>query len=393
MVFFEEIEQAPTDPILGIAQAFAADPREQKINLGIGVYRTEELQPLVLETVREAEKILLEKALYKEYLPIDGEKSYLEGVYDLVFGASFLRERAVALQTIGGTGGLRIGAEFLKKSSVQTIYLPDPTWDNHRRIFTHAGLKVATLPYYNKEKRSFDFAAMIDSISQISPQSAVLLQGCCHNPTGFDPTIEEWEEIAAVLKKRSLLPFFDLAYQGFGKGIDEDARAIRLFADKEMECLVASSYSKNFGLYAERTGALFILCNSSQEAQRVASQAKVIIRGIWSNPPCHGARIVATILSEKNLRSRWEEEVKKMRNRIQSMRGALVDALSKRGRGDFSFINEQMGMFSYTGLRQKSVERLTAEHAIYLPLDGRINIAGLNNANLPIVADAIVAVD
>lgn len=392
MVFFEAVEQAPIDPILGIAQAFAADPRANKINLGIGVYRTEDLQPLVLQTVKEAEKILLDRALYKEYLPIEGDKPYLEGVFDLIFGDSIPKENVASLQSIGGTGALRIGAEFLKKNGVETIYLPDPTWDNHRRIFTHAGLKIATYPYYDKARRGFDFAAMMRALFHMPKKSAVLLQGCCHNPTGIDPTFEEWKEIADAMQRHELLPFFDFSYQGFGKGIDEDASAIRYFAKEGMECVVASSYSKNFGLYAERTGALFFLCKTAEEATKVASQAKVIIRGIWSNPSCHGARIVATILNQSDLKSRWIKEVDAMRQRIVSMRQALILELAKRGKTEYAILRKQIGMFSYTGLSQKAVEKLISDYAIYLPLDGRINIAGINTQNIEAIADAIAAV-
>jgi aspartate/tyrosine/aromatic aminotransferase len=393
MVFFEKVELAPPDPILGIGVAFNNDPRGQKINLGIGTFKDADLNPYVLETVKEAEKRLLIQNISKDYLPIEGERAFLPLVKELSFGSN--DPSIMAVQTVGGTGALRLGAEFLKKYDYHYIYIPDPSWDNHQRIFHHAAFEVGKYPYYNPSTRSFDCGAMIATLKRIPSRSVILLQACCHNPTGFDPTFEEWKEIALVMKERELLPYFDFAYQGFGRGLEPDAEAIRYFVSQRIECLVAASYSKNFGLYAERLGALFVLCGTEERAKKVESQVKIIVRGLYSNPPCHGARVVATILGDKALRKEWETELNAMRFRIVEMRKALTLALEIRlGEKDkrFEFMKQQIGMFSYTGLSEKAAEKLIAEHAIYVPKDGRINVAGLNTENIEVVADAIVKV-
>lgn len=392
MAFFEKLELAPADPILGITAAFNADTRKNKTNLGVGSYKTSDLKPYVLPSVKEAEKVLLEQNLNKEYLGIEGDKRYLELLKELVFGKVQDPSKIVALQSIGGTGALRVGGDFLKKHGKTDLFLPDPTWDNHRRIFTHAGFAVHTYPYYNKIVKAFDFSGMLTAIQKMPRGAVLLLQGCCHNPTGFDPTQEEWKQIIQAIQKQQLLPFIDFAYQGFGEGIEEDAWAVRAFADAGIECLVASSYSKNFGLYAERTGALFFHCTNQKAAQLVESQAKVIIRGLYSNPPCHGARIVATILGNPALKQQWIREVDAMRNRILEMRRALIWALADLGKQEYAFLERQKGMFSYTGLNLESVDRLIQEYGIYLPKDGRVNIAGLNQDNLNFIARAIADV-
>lgn len=387
MVFFDNVPLAPVDPIFGVALAFAADHRPEKINLGVGTYRGENLAPYVLPVVKKAERLLLESEPHKEYLPIDGERAYVETITALVLGGA--TDEVATLQTVGGTGGLRLAATFLKERGFKEIFLPDPTWDNHKRIFSHAGLKVSTYPYYNKERKSFDFAAMMRALFHMPKGSIVMLQACCHNPTGFDPTFEEWKEIADAMSRHELLPFFDFAYQGFGEGISEDAAVIRYFASRGIESVIVSSCSKNFGLYAERVGALFVVGGAFRN---VLSQLKVVVRGLYSNPPCHGVRIVSTILESPELRQEWEKEVGEMRTRISQMRAQLVKELLKLGREEFAFLAHQKGMFSYTGLSPQAVERLTREEAIYLPADGRINVAGINRANCQKIAEAIARV-
>jgi aspartate/tyrosine/aromatic aminotransferase len=392
MAFFEKLGSAPADPILGITAAFIADTRKNKTNLGVGSYKTIDLKPFVLPAVKQAEKLLLDQDLNKEYLGIEGDKKYLTLVKELVFGYDVDPSKIVAFQSVGGTGALRVGGDFLKRHGKTEIFIPDPTWDNHRRIFTHSGFEVHTYPYYDKKSKSLDFPAMISEIRKMPVGTVLLLQGCCHNPTGFDPSKEEWRDIIKAVQERALLPFIDFAYQGFGSGIQEDAWAVREFVNAGIECVVASSYSKNFGLYAERTGALFFHCKSHEGAKNVESQVKVVIRGLYSNPPCHGARIVAAILGESSLKKQWEEEADAMRNRILEMRRALVSTLADLGKKEYSFMERQKGMFSYTGLNPDSVERLIQEYGIYLPKDGRVNIAGINHENLEYIASAIADV-
>lgn len=391
MAFFDQVELASIDPILGVQIVFAQDKRENKINLGVGTYKTADLKPHILSTVKKVEKKLLDDETSKEYLPIEGDKTFLERTQELVLGQS--DERVFVAQTVGGTGALRIGGEFLKSLGFTEIFIPNPTWDNHRRVFSHSSLKVDFYPYYDRTKRRFDFEAMLTFLKQMPKKSAILLQGCCHNPTGFDPTLEQWKQILDVLKEREILPFFDFSYQGFGDGLSEDRKALVLFANSGIEMLIASSYSKNFGLYAERAGAFFALTQNKEGAKKVGSQIKVIIRGLYSNPPLHGAKVVSMILSDSDLRKQWEHEVEAMRLRIEEMRKALASSLqAKNGKIDYSFMLNQKGMFSYTGLETSQVQDLIATYGIYMPSDGRINIAGLNSKNLNFVADAIIEV-
>lgn len=390
MNFFESIEQAPVDPILGISSAFASDKRACKVNLGAGVYKTAELKPLILEAVKKAEALLLESESSKDYLPIDGMPEYVAAVKELVFGKSAEKERIYGAQMVGGSGALRVGASFLKKSGFSQIFISDPSWDNHQRIFTHAGLIVESYPYYDPNHRKFDYENFLRKIGEMPKGSIAVLHACCHNPTGFDPTKEQWKEIIGQLKKREVFPFFDFAYQGFGEGVEEDTMSIRLCLESGVEFAVALSQSKNFGLYGERCGALFFICNDAESAKRVGSQVKIVIRGLYSSPPCHGARIVHTILSNPLLKEAWLKELKVMRNRISEMRITLAKELQqKSGTHNFDFLTQQTGMFSYTGLNAVQVERLIEDYGIYMPKDGRINIAGLNKDNVEYVARAI----
>lgn len=392
MGFFDHVAEAMRDPILGVQVAFLADTRPHKVNLGIGVYKTEGLTHYILPSVAEAEKRLNEKLLSKEYLPIEGEKNFLDHIGALSLGQERSSESIFAAQTVGGTGALRLGGVFLRRHITGRIFLPDPTWDNHHRIFSHAGLEVGVYRYYDREKRGVHFPYLVDSLLEIPSGSAILFHACCHNPTGCDLTHEQWREVKEIVKKRSLLPFFDLSYQGLGDGLQEDAFAVRLFAEGEGEFLMAASLSKNFGLYAERVGALLISAQNGEKAKNIGTQVKVLIRGLYSNPPCHGARVVSLILEDPSLHKQWEGEVNGMRERITNMRALLVDALQKRLKRDFSFLLLQKGMCSYIGLQEKAVERLIGEFAIHMPKDGRINVAGLNKENIDRVANAIAAV-
>lgn len=385
MKFFESIQQAPPDAIFGLNQSFAADQRQSKVNLGAGVYKTAELKPFILKTVKKAEARILEQENSKDYLPIDGLPAFVTLTKDLVFGVHASRDRIYGAQTTGGTGALRIGGVFLKQAGFETIYISDPTWDNHQRIFKHVGFNVRTYPYFNGNKKGFDYDLVAGAIDKMEKRSILLLQACCHNPTGSDPTLSEWELLFKRMQEREIFPLFDFAYQGFGEGLEQDAHPLRVFMKSGLECIVAVSYAKNFGLYAERCGALFVACREPEEAGRVGSAIKVIIRGLYSNPPCHGARIVAEILGDAQLRGEWENELAGMRRRISEMRQALAQGLG------LTFLTAQKGMFSYTGLSASQVERLADSYGIYMPRDGRINVAGLNADNLNYVINAILS--
>lgn len=391
MQFFEEVEIAPADPILGLSIAFQEDPRADKVNLGVGVYKAADLKPLVLASVKKAEERLLHEETSKEYLPIDGDKIFVDLSKKLLFGASN-NACIYGAQSIGGTGALSIGAAFLRGWTSGRVFLPDPTWDNHPRIFSRARFEVKTYPYYDARNHGLDFRGMCAGIEQMEPKDVILLHSCCHNPTGFDPTIEQWKEICALVKKRSLFPFFDSAYLGFKENPEKDSSPIRLFIKEGIECFVALSYAKNFGLYAERAGALYAVCADKFSAKKVGSQLKVIMRGLYSNPPAHGARIVAMILGDPKLHALWQEELITMRGRIDEMRKTFLAALMANTKQEFGFMAQQKGMFSYTGLKQHQVEQLIADYGIYLPKDGRVNIAGLNTENLDYVVKAIAAV-
>lgn len=388
--YFKNIQAFPPDPIFGLMRTFLDDPRPEKVNLVIGAYRTADLQPYILPIVKEVEQILIKTERSKDYLEIDGDPLFLKLSKELVFGSS--EDRIYSAQTIGGTAALRVGAEFFLSVGIDSFALPAPTWANHPRIFRDAGLSIETYPYYNPEMKGFDCGKMMAYLQTLKPGTGVLLHACCHNPTGSDPTFEEWQKICACMQERELFPFFDLAYQGFGDSLPEDAAAVRLFYEKGFEFGVAYSFSKNFGLYAERCGALFVVSGDSEKAGKIGSQIRLIIRGMYSNPASHGSMIVRSILGDHELRKRWESELKLMRERIHDMRARLVSALNERlPSSTYDFLFKQKGMFSYTGLQAAQVECLTGEFGIYLPKDGRINVAGLNRENIPYVADAIAS--
>ena len=383
-MFFEKIVAAPADPILGLTEEFKNDPRTDKINLGVGIYKTNDGVTPILKCVKKAEEIIFKEETTKSYLPIVGTPEYGKLVRELVFGKDsevIASDRARTTQAPGGTGALRIGADFLKQQSVTAkIWISDPTWANHFQVFGKAGLETAKYRYYDKNTRALDFEGMKEDLKNAKAGDAVLIHACCHNPSGMDPNAAQWEELAKLVADLGLLPFFDFAYQGFGNGIEEDAFGIRTFLKYNKEILVASSFSKNFGLYNERIGALTVVSADKETADRVFSQVKIAVRANISNPPAHGAKIVTTVLSCPELRAQWEQEVAEMRDRIKEMRELFVSKLAALGSSvDFSFINTQYGMFSFSGLSPEQVATLKKDYGIYMVGNGRISVAGIHH--------------
>ena len=391
------VELAPRDPILGVTEAFNADPNPRKVNLGVGVYCDETGKIPLLECVKRAERELTDAAAPRGYLPIDGIAAYDREARALHFGAdaSVIREARVAtVQTLGGTGGLKVGADFIRRFAPGAqVWISDPSWENHRALFEGAGFTVNTYPYYDAETRGLDFHAMLAALLHVPAGAIVVLHVCCHNPTGVDPSLEQWEQITDAVRKRGAVPFLDIAYQGFGDGIDADATVVRRFAATPGPLIVASSYSKNFSLYGERIGALSVVGSDKDEAARVLSQLKRLIRASYSTPPTHGAQIVTTVLGSPELRALWEAELATMRNRVKLMRARLVETLHERLPGrDFRYMLAQRGMFSYTGLTKAQVLRLREEFSVYAIDTGRICVAALNSRNVDYVAGAIATV-
>ncbi|RZP57586.1 amino acid aminotransferase [Vibrio vulnificus] len=394
---FEKVVAAPADPILGLTEEFKKDPRAEKINLGVGIYKTEQGETPVLATVKKAEAALVETEKTKSYLTIEGTAEYALAVQKLLFGADaelINAQRAKTAQAPGGTGALRVAGEFIKRQLGDVkIWISNPTWANHHGVFRAAGLETVEYAYYNPETKDKDFAAMLADLEKASAGDVVLLHGCCHNPTGIDPTAQEWEALAKLVADKGLLPLFDFAYQGFAKGVEEDAQGLRTFAKFNKEILVASSFSKNFGLYNERVGAFTLVAESQEIAETAFSQVKAIIRSIYSNPPAHGSSVVTHILNDAALRAEWEAEVAEMRDRIQEMRELFVATLKEEGvAADFSFIERQNGMFSFSGLNKDQVARLKEEFAIYIVGSGRISVAGMTKSNMGPLCKAIAAV-
>ncbi|KAJ8751750.1 hypothetical protein K2173_025930 [Erythroxylum novogranatense] len=395
---FSHVAHAPEDPILGVTVAYNKDPSPIKLNLGVGAYRTEEGRPLVLSIVRKAEQqIVNDMTRVKEYLPITGLAEFNKLSARLIFGADSLairENRVTTVQCLSGTGSLRVGAEFLAKHYHQRmIYIPHPTWGNHPKVFTLAGLNVKTYRYYDPTTRGLNFQGLLDDLGSAPSGAIVLLHACAHNPTGVDPTLTQWEQIRQLIRSKGLMPFFDSAYQGFASGsLDADAESVRMFVADGGELLVAQSYAKNMGLYGERVGALSVVCKTAEVAGRVESQLKLVIRPMYSNPPIHGASIVAFILKDRSMYNEWTVELKMMADRIISMRQQLYDALRSRGTpGDWTHIIRQIGMFTFTGLNSKQVAFMTKEYHIYMTSDGRISMAGLSSKRVPHLADAIHA--
>lgn len=396
MGFFDKVTMAAEDPILSLNTSFAKDVRSSKVNLGVGAYKTSDLQPMVLSTIKKAENIIASSEHNHEYLPIDGDKEFLRLISELIFGRDsevLSSGRLYSAQTIGGTGALRIGADFLAQEVGSSLYLSDPTWANHKPLFTRAGHQIEFYPYYDRKTHKLDFSGMCDAIKRMPEGSIILLHACCHNPTGMDPSLEQWKEISSVIKERFLVPFFDFAYQGFGNGLVEDSEVIRHFAKEGHEMLISYSCSKNFGLYGERVGAFFVLTGEKMIAEKVQSRVKSIVRANYSSPPSYGAKLVKTILSSDSLTQEWQKELQNMRERISEMRKAFASGLlAKTQQYDFSFMHDQRGMFSFSGLEKDHVDRLIAEYGIYMPGSGRINVAGLSSSNLEYVVDAVVSV-
>ena len=396
-LMFEKITAAPADPILGLNDQFLSDTRNGKINLGAGVYKDENGNTPVLNSVKKAETRLLEAENSKTYLGIPGTADYALAVQKLLFGddSSIISEgRAQTAQSPGGTGGLRVAAELLKRQIGATrVWVSDPTWANHAGIFEAAGLEVSRYAYYDAETHNMDFDAMMSDLAQAEAGDVVLLHGCCHNPTGIDPDREQWAQLADLCASRGLLPLFDFAYQGFARGLDEDAEGLRLFTEKCPEILIASSFSKNFGIYGERTGAFTLVANNADVAATVFSQVKSIIRVIYSNPPKHGSALVTAILGDPELRAEWEAELATMRDRIKEMRSLLVATLKEKGvTRDFSFIERQNGMFSFSGLSKEQIVKLREDSAVYAVDSGRFSVAAMTADNMDALCDAIAAI-
>ncbi|MCL1039229.1 aspartate/tyrosine/aromatic aminotransferase [Shewanella submarina] len=396
-MIFSQVTQAPADPILGLTEAFEADARSGKVNLGVGIYKDEAGETPVLRSVKQAEARLLEQEKTKNYLGIDGVQAYNQAVLELLFGKGselIAQNRAQASQAPGGTGALRIASEFvMSNTQSRTIWVSNPTWANHQNVFETAGLQVKEYTYYRAEDHGMDFDAMMADLATAEQGDLVLLHGCCHNPTGIDPTTEQWQQIGELCRDKGLVPLFDFAYQGFGAGIEEDAQGLRIVAAMVPEMLVASSFSKNFGLYNERIGAVTVVAADTETKDKAFSQVKRTIRASYSNPPAHGALIVSTILGDETLRAEWEAELTEMRERIAEMRTLFVDSLAAAGvTQDFSFISTQNGMFSFSGLNKDQVARLKDEFGVYIVGSGRISVAGMTKSNMPVICKAIAAV-
>jgi len=391
---FAAVEMAPRDPILGLSEQFNADPNPAKVNLGVGVYFDDKGKLPVLQCVAAAEKQLLESPKAKGYLPIDGMAAYDKAVQSLVFGAgsaALSSGRVATIQALGGTGGLKVGADFLKRLNADTrVLISDPSWENHRALFSNAGFEVASYPYYDAATRGVRFQAMLAALNEADAGTIVVLHVCCHNPTGCDLTPTQWAQVVQVVKTRGLVAFLDMAYQGFGDGIAQDGAVIGQFLAADLRFFVSTSFSKSFSLYGERVGALSVVCGDSDEAARVLSQLKIVIRTNYSNPPTFGAQVVATVLTTPGLRALWEQELGGMRERIRAMRQALVAKLRTAGvQGELDYITEQKGMFSYSGLSKAQMLRLRSEFGVYGLDSGRICVAALNSGNLDAVAAAL----
>src|SRR3954462_11759419 len=392
-----QVPLAPADPILGITEAFVVDQNPKKVNLGVGVYTDDNGKVPLLECVRRAESERLKTAPPRNYLPIDGLAIYDRAVQELLFAKDFpaiQEKRVVTVQALGGTGGLKIGADFLKRITPQSeVWISEPSWENHRQLFEAAGFTVKNYPYYDAKSHGLDFAGMKNALNALPAGAIVVLHACCHNPTGVDLNAQQWSEVLAIVQRRGLVPFLDLAYQGFADGLDADAHAARLFARAMTPVFLSSSFSKSFSLYGERVGAFSLVAASTDEATRVLSQLKRIVRTNYSNPPGHGSQLVAAVLASAELRALWEQELAGMRDRIKRMRLDLVSKIKDRvPNSDFSFILQQRGMFSYSGLTKEQVQRLRKDYSIYAIETGRICVAALNSNNVDYSASAIAKV-
>lgn len=396
-MFFNQIQAAPADPILGLGEAFKAEKRPEKVNLGIGVYKDAQGNTPILKAVKTAETRLLSQENTKNYLTIDGVTAYNAETQKLLFGVDseiITAKLAKTAQSLGGTGALRVAAEFIKRqTSAKKVWISAPTWPNHNAIFQAVGLPICDYRYYDMQNHTLDWDGLIEDLGKAERGDVVLLHGCCHNPTGIDPTPEQWQILAKMSAQKGWLPLFDFAYQGLANGLEEDAYGLRVFAEYNPELLVASSYSKNFGMYNERVGAITLVAENEDIANRAFSQIKAIIRTLYSNPASHGGATVAMVLQDEQLKAQWIEELDEMRARIKKMRQQFVDLLKEYGaKQDFSFIVKQNGMFSFSGLTVQQVDRLKEEFAIYAVRSGRINVAGITENNIRYLCESIVKV-
>ncbi|MBQ6656540.1 MAG: aspartate/tyrosine/aromatic aminotransferase [Ottowia sp.] len=395
MSLFSAVEMAPRDPILGLTEQFNADTNPQKVNLGVGVYFDDNGKLPLLQCVQEAEKLMMAAPKPRGYLPINGLPAYTDAVKKLVFGdasAALQEGRIATIQALGGTGALKVGADFLRRIAPGAkVLVSDPSWENHRALFGAAGFEVGTYRYYDAAARGIDFAGMLADLQAAPAGTIIVLHACCHNPTGYDLAPAQWEQVIAAIKEKQLTAFLDMAYQGFSQGLDEDGAVVRKFADAGLAFFVSTSFSKSFSLYGERVGALSVVCENKDEAERVMSQLKLVIRTNYSNPPMHGATVVATALASPELRAMWEKELGEMRTRIKAMRQQLADGLKAAG-ANMSFVVQQVGMFSYSGLSKDQMVRLRSEFGVYGTDKGRICVAALNSRNIGYVCQAIAKV-
>ena len=394
---FQSVELAPRDPILGLNEQFNADTRPTKVNLGVGVYFDDQGRIPLLQAVQKAELARVQAAVARGYLPIEGIAAYNKGAQELVLGKNsplIASGRVITMQALGGTGALKIGADYLKQLVPNAkVAISDPSWENHRALFERAGFVVENYAYYDAATHGLNFKGMLDSLNAMPAETVVVLHACCHNPTGVDATPEQWKQIAELIKAKNLIPFLDIAYQGFGDGLESDAAAVRIFAEMDVTMFISSSFSKSFSLYGERVGALTIVTGSKDESSRVLSQIKRVIRTNYSNPPTHGGTVVANVLNTPELFDLWDKELAGMRDRIRLMRTQLVDKLKEYGvKQNFDFVKHQRGMFSYSGMTAAQVDRLREEYGIYAVSSGRICVAALNSGNIDAVAKAMAAV-
>ena len=396
IMFFNQVVQAEADPIFGLLGAFGADTRPQKVNLTVGIYKDDDLSSTLLSSVKKGKEQIFDQDLMADYLPMDGLKKMTELLGEVLFGDHLwksFQEKIYAAHTVGGTGALRVGTEFLIQEGIKNICIPNYTWPNHRSILEKTGAKIGVYPYYSREKKGFDFDQMGEFLEKLPEKTAPILHACCHNPTGCDPTIQEWKEISLIMKERKLFPFFDCAYQGLGEGLEKDSEAIRIFLEDGHEMLIGYSCSKNFSMYCQRVGTLFAVTENGTIRDKVGSQIKKIIRSLYSNPPAHGARIVTEVLLKEDLKRLWHKDLEQIRFRLKGMRENLTDLLQQKNRDiDFSYLNSHKGMFSFVDLTKLQVKKLIDQFAVYLLDNGRISVAGLNSKNIEYVADSITSV-
>jgi len=393
-MFFHEILEAKPDPIFGLADAFRADVRPNKVNLIVGIYKDDQLQSHIMPSIQKAKERVLEQDLIADYLPLDGLLEFTEKIGALMFGEAAWQanhSRIYAAQTVGGTGALQVGGQFLAQEVTKDVVIPLPTWPTHRLILERANLRVSTYPYYSRETHGIDFDPLCAALKELPEKTVVLFHPSCHNPTGCDLSLEEWKEISKIVKQRRLLPFFDCAYQGLGEGLEKDRAAIQIFLEDGHEMLIAYSCSKNFSMYSQRAGVLFVVDENAAVKLRVGSHVRKIIRSLYSNPPAHGVRAIAHLLQDAKLKAEWQKELDQMRERIHRMRKNLIQGLKQAG-VDFQFLSDRKGMFAFLDLDKGQVQRLIEEHGVYLLDNGRISLTGLTSQNLDYVVKAIASV-